>query len=100
MELIISGTAERKRNNVEQINYYVIGGQYESCCYGGTATLREAKKLAAECQEYWDNWQGYHTPLIFHAADTEETASSGRITTSDGRLIRIPIYGAEPVIWC
>lgn len=32
----------------KKINYYVIGGQYESRCYGGTETLEEAKKLAKD----------------------------------------------------
>ena len=36
-----------KKNN--QIHYYVIGGQYEYCCYGGTPTLIGAKRLATKC---------------------------------------------------
>lgn len=78
-------------------NYYVIGGQYESCCYGGTPTLIGAKRLANKNQEYWDNWQGWHTPQIYHADDTEIITSNGRITTSDGQQIRVRKYGAEPI---
>ena len=28
--------------------YYVIGGQYEACTYGGTPTLLGAKRLAGK----------------------------------------------------
>lgn len=77
--------------------YYVIGGQYESCCYGGAPTLLGAKRLANRNAEYWDNWQGWHRPKIYRAEDTVEIESRGRITTRDGRIIRVPKYGAEPV---
>ena len=40
---------------MKQINYYVIGGQYETYCYGGTPTLIGAKRLATKNMEYWDN---------------------------------------------
>jgi len=52
-------------------NFYVIGGQYESYCYGGAHTLIGAKRMANRNQEYWDNWQGWHTPAIYYAEDTE-----------------------------
>jgi hypothetical protein len=51
--------------------YYVIGGQYHSYCYGGAPTLIGAKRLANKSAEYWDNWQGWHTPEIYKAEDTE-----------------------------
>ena len=78
-------------------NYYVIGGQYESYCYGGTPTLIGAKRLANKNKEYWDNWQGWHTPQIYHAEDTQVIESSGRITTRDGDKIRITCVGVEPI---
>lgn len=78
-------------------NFYVIGGQYESHCYGGTPTLIGAKRLATKNEEYWDNWQGWHKPLIYRAEDTEEIESLGRITANDGVIIRVPKFGAEPV---
>lgn len=78
-------------------NFYVIGGQYESCCYGGAPTLIGAKRLATKNMEYWDNWQGWHKPLVYKAEDTDEIESNGRITTNDGVMIRVPKYGAEPV---
>lgn len=78
-------------------NYYVIGGQYESCCYGGTPTLIGAKRLANKNREYWDNWQGWYIPAIYKAEDTEIIESSGRITTRDGVMIRVPKMYAEPV---
>lgn len=52
-----------------QINYYVIGGQYQDYCYGGTPTLLGAKRLANKNKEYWDNWQGWNTPRIYRADD-------------------------------
>lgn len=51
--------------------FYVIGGQYESYCYGGKDTLLAAKRLAGQCDEYWDNWQGWHRPSIYRAEDVE-----------------------------
>jgi hypothetical protein len=53
-------------------NYYIIGGQYYFYCYGGCPTLLGAKRLARKNEEYWDNWQGWHTPAIFKAEDCEE----------------------------
>lgn len=72
-------------------NYYVIGGQYESYCYGGAPTLTGAKRLANKHKEYWDNWQGWHTPRIYKAEDTFATESY------DGQEIRIPCAFTEPV---
>lgn len=77
--------------------YQVIGGQYESCWYGESDSLRGAKTIAKRNEEYWDNWQGWHTPKIFKAEDVEEIESRGRITTSDGEMIRVPTIWAEAV---
>ena len=82
---------------MKKINYYVIGGQYESICYGGTPTLIGAKRLATKNEEYWDNWQGWHKPAIYRAEDTEIIESCGRISCYDGAKIRVPVFGAEPV---
>ena len=38
-------------------------------------------------------------PAIYRAEDTEEVESCGRITTHDGRTIRVPKDGAVPVVW-
>ena len=81
----------------KEIKYYVIGGQYEKICYGGTPTLLGAKRMATKHEEYWDNWQGWHKPMIYRAEDTEIIESKGRITTPDGYEIRIPKNGAVPV---
>lgn len=51
--------------------FYVIGGQYLRHVYGGTPTLIGAKRLANRNAEYWDNWQGWHTPAIYAAEDCE-----------------------------
>lgn len=82
---------------MKKLNYYVIGGQYESICYGGAPTLIGAKRIATRNQEHWDNWQGWHRPRIYAAEDTMEVESRGRITTHDGQMIRIPRRGAEPI---
>lgn len=81
----------------KEMKYAVIGGQYESYCYGLTPTLIGAKRLATKNMEYWDNWQGWHKPLVYRIEDTEVIESNGRILTDDGTLIRIPKFGATPV---
>lgn len=81
----------------QENNYYVIGGQYESICYGGTPTLTGAKRLATKNAEHWDNWQGWHKPSIYRAEDTVEAESRGRILTPDGWTIRVPKDGATPI---
>ena len=83
---------------MKQINYYVIGGQYESYCYGGTPTLIGAKRLATKNMEHWDNWQGWHKPKIYKAEDTEIIISRGRILTDDGMKVRVPKGWAEPIV--
>ncbi len=49
--------------------YVVIGGQYQSYCYGSSDSLHGAKCLASKNREYWDNWQGWHTPKIYRRED-------------------------------
>lgn len=73
-------------------NYYVIGGQYQSFCYGGTPTLLGAKRLANRSVEYWDNWQGFHTPQIYRAEDCEN------VNNFYGETIA-PRFDARPVAW-
>lgn len=70
--------------------YQVIGGQYESCYYGESDSLHGAKVIAGKHKEYWDNWQGWHTPHIYLSSDVEEVESRGRVTTPDGTKIRVP----------
>lgn len=77
--------------------YQVIGGQYESHWYGESDSLRGARCIATRNTEYWDNWQGWHKPLIYAAEDVAEIESKGRITTRDGVTIRVPKDGATPV---
>lgn len=77
--------------------YYVIGGQYESYCYGASDSLRGAKQIAARNKEYWDNWQGWHTPRIYAADDVQTITSRGRITTPDGWDVIVPKPDAVPV---
>ena len=79
-------------------NYYVIGGQYESRCYGGAPTLIGAKRLANKNKEYWDNWQGWHTPCIYKAEDTALIPSMGAITVRDGTIVRVLTFDARPIV--
>lgn len=51
--------------------YYIVGGQYALRCYGACDTILGAKRIASKNVEYWDNWQGWHTPAIFRGADME-----------------------------
>lgn len=74
-------------------NYYVIGGQYQAFNHGGAATLTGAKRLAAKCEELWDNWQGFHVPEIYAAEDCV------RAKNFYGEQM-IPKIGATPVaVW-
>ena len=77
---------------MKKINYYVIGGQYASYCYGGAPTLIGAKRLARKSAEYWDNWQGWHIPDIYKAEDVRD------ITNFYGDT-KAPTDGAMPVAW-
>ena len=79
-------------------NFYVIGGQYEYTCYGGTPTLIGAKRLATKNSEYWDNWQGWHTPAIYKAEDTRVVISDENICTRDGVEIRVPKNDALAIV--
>lgn len=79
--------------------YQVIGGQYESYWYGESDTLHGAKIIATKNAEYWDNWQGWHTPSIYKAEDVKEVESRGRITTRDGAIIRVPKEYVVPVAY-
>lgn len=78
-------------------NYYVIGGQYEYFCYGGAPTLIGAKRIANKNCEYWDNWQGFHTPKIYAAADTEEIVTNGSLIYPNGEIVRVPKRGAQAI---
>lgn len=75
---------------MKQINYYVIGGQYNYICYGGTPTLIGAKRLANKNMEYWDNWAGWKTPKIYNADDTE-------LVRVDGDMVRVPKRDRYPI---
>ena len=77
---------------MKKFNYYVIGGQYASFCYGGAPTLIGAKRLARKSAEYWDNWQGWHIPDIYRAEDVRD------ITNFYGDT-KAPTDGAMPVAW-
>lgn len=53
----------------------VIGGQYKPYYYGTAETLDEAKKMALENEEYWDNYQGWHVPPIYNHDDCEDVVN-------------------------
>ena len=77
--------------------YQVIGGQYEQNWIGESDSLHGAKIIAGKNKEFFDNWQGWHTPSIYKAEDCEDVESIGRITTADGTMIRIHKPDAEPI---
>ena len=91
-----NGQAEGRKGYAMEKKYYVIGGQYESICYGASSTLAGAKRIARKHAEYWDNWQGWHIPDIYRAEDVHEVDSCGRITTPDGQKIIVPGEDALP----
>lgn len=77
--------------------YQVIGGQYVQHRYGESDSLRGAKIIAGKNKEYWDNWQGWHTPYIYRMEDCMEIEAHGMITVPDGQKIIIHAPEAEPV---
>lgn len=77
--------------------YQIIGGQYESFHYGEADTLVGAKRIASKHEEYWDNWQGWHTPKIYLAEDCHVVTCKGWITKRDGEDTIVPNPGATPV---
>lgn len=77
--------------------YQVIGGQYEPHWYGESDSLRGAKIIAGKHKEYWDNWQGWHTPCIYRAEDCKVIEAHSMITVPDGIEIIVPVSGAQPV---
>ena len=79
--------------------YQVIGGQYEQYWYGESDSLHGAKIIAGKNKEYWDNWQGWHTPKIYAAEDCEEIEAHGMITHRDGEIVHIHKMYAKPVIY-
>ena len=86
----------------KKINYYAIGGQYEALNYGGAPTLLGAKRLARKHQEYWDNWQGWHTPAIYAAEDCEvRTTAYGREDVLPGiDAVPVATWNGEAQCWC
>lgn len=69
--------------------YQVIGGQYEQQWYGESDTICGAKRIATNHMEFWDNRQGWRKPDIYTADHVKVIKSEGRITTPDGKKIRI-----------
>lgn len=49
--------------------YVIIGGQYQAYSYGVADTLEEAKAIADDNLEHWDNYCGWHYPSIYKADD-------------------------------
>ena len=54
---------------IPEEKYVVIGGQYQSYDYGIYDSLLAAKRAATAHAEYWDNWQGWHTPCVYRLED-------------------------------
>ncbi len=77
--------------------YQVIGGQYEQTWYGESDSLHGAKVIAGKNKEYWDNFQGWHTPKVYRAEDCMEIEASGMITVADGTKLIVHAADALPV---
>ena len=77
--------------------YQVIGGQYEQSWKGESDSLHGARVIAGKNKEYFDNWQGWHTPGIYRAEDCREIVCKGWITMEDGETTIIHNDDAEPV---
>jgi hypothetical protein len=77
--------------------YQVIGGQYEQHWYGESDSFHGAKVIAGKNKEYWDNWQGWHTPSIYLAEDCTEIEAHGRVTVPDGQMVITHSQEARPV---
>jgi hypothetical protein len=85
---------------VSKNNYYVIGGQYEAFNHGGAPTLLGAKRLAGKNEEYWDNWQGWHRPNIYAAADCcEVTNFYGTQLLPKSGVIPVAVWDANDHCW-
>ena len=69
--------------------YQIIGGQYKDYWHGESDSLHGAKIIASRCAEYWDNWQGWHTPVIYTADPVQDTPH-------DDYSQRARIDGARP----
>lgn len=50
--------------NLKNGVYGVIGGQYDRVHYRAFPSYLGAKRYANANKEYWDNWQGWHTPQV------------------------------------
>lgn len=85
---------------MKEINYYIIGGQYQAYCYGGCKTLLGAKRIAGKNNEYWDNWQGWHRPNIYAAEDCEEVENfyGRQIAPKEGAL-PVATWDSEEKCW-
>ena len=85
---------------MKKVNYYVIGGQYQSYCYGGCETLLGAKRNARKHEENWDNWQGWHTPAIYAAEDCREVENfyGAQIAPIPGRY-PVAVYDSDSKRW-
>lgn len=75
-------------------NFVVIGGQYQTYCYGAYKTLRGAMAAATRNKELWDNWQGWHTPKVYAARDCKYV-DAGHFAPSG----LYPVGDALPVAW-
>lgn len=64
--------------------YQVIGGQHEQYWYGESDYAYGAKTIASKHAEYWDNWAGWHTPMVYHSKDCRVIECHGWVTVADG----------------
>lgn len=78
-------------------NYYVIGGQFEEYCYGGTPTLLGAKRLAGKHLERADDPVRFVRPYIYRAEDTEVVEAKSFYANGMVVRKRVPKDDALPI---
>lgn len=87
------------KQEIERMEYFVIGGQYEHLYYGSSMSLHGAKIMATQNMEYWDNWQGWNKPKIYDKNNVVKIITKGRVLYPDGREIYVPIQNATFLYW-
>ena len=85
-----------KKLNLKDGIYGVIGGQYNRVCYKAFPTYLGAKRYANANKEYWDNWQGWHTPQVvrFSLEDLAEAYE-----TKSGEIVLNYEYTFDQWVW-
>ena len=77
------------------MKYAVIGGQYRDICYGVFDSLHAAKIAASKNIEFWDNFAGWHCPVIYNAKSVEFEDGECYV-----KAFHEPLYAKHNGRWC